>query len=62
MITTEFLLQILGPAVGGIAAYVAIRSDLAVLRARLDNMEKHLMIHDSRINTLYDRHRTRSLT
>lgn len=32
--------SIIGALIGGVSAYVAIRSDLASLKARMDNAEK----------------------
>lgn len=50
------LSQIFGPLVsaliGGIAAYVAIRSDLAALKARMDNAEKSADQAHTRIDSL----------
>ena len=50
------LSQIFGPLVsaliGGVAAYVAIRSDLAALKARMDNAEKSADQAHTRIDSL----------
>lgn len=48
--------QVFGPLVsaliGGVAAYVAIRSDLAALKARMDNAEKSADQAHSRIDSM----------
>jgi hypothetical protein len=41
MIDMSVIFQsIIGALIGGVSAYVAIRSDLASLKARMDNAEK----------------------
>jgi predicted component of type VI protein secretion system len=37
---TPLLQAIIGAAIGGISAYIAIRTDLANLKARMENTEK----------------------
>lgn len=48
--------QVFGPLIsaliGGVAAYVAIRSDLAALKARMDNAEKSADQAHSRIDSM----------
>lgn len=52
--------QIVGPLVsaliGGIAAYVAIRSDLAALKARMDHAEKSASEAHGRIDSILMKH------
>lgn len=37
---SQIITPLISAAFGGVAAYVAIRSDLAALKARMDNAEK----------------------
>lgn len=48
--------QILGPLFGAIAAYAAIRADLAALRARVDMLETALGRAHARIDDCINRH------
>jgi len=58
----EILLQFLGPLigalVGGVASYVAIRSDLAELKARMTIVEKVGDNAHERIDTIMHRRRS----
>lgn len=48
--------QILGPLFGAIAAYAAIRADLAALRARVEMIETALERAHERIDDCIHRH------
>jgi hypothetical protein len=52
---TAIIQSIIGAAIGALAAYVAIRSDLAALKARMDNVEKSSDQAHSRIDTLLNK-------
>jgi hypothetical protein len=49
----EILTNLVGPLLGGIAAYVAIRSDLAALTARMSNVEKTADSAHERIDSFW---------
>lgn len=42
MLTPDFLLQVAVSAAAGVGAYVAIRVDLALLKYRMDSVEKRI--------------------
>jgi hypothetical protein len=48
----QLISPLISAAFGGIAAYVAIRSDLAALKARMDNAEKSTDQAHSRIDQM----------
>ena len=49
---TAIIQSIIGAGLGAFGAYVAIRSDLAALKARMDNVEKSSDQAHSRIDTI----------
>ena len=49
---TAIIQSIIGAGLGAFGAYVAIRSDLAALKARMDNVEKASNQAHSRIDTI----------
>ena len=52
---TAILQSIIGAAFGAVAAYVAIRSDLAALKARMDMVEKSSDQAHSRIDNILNK-------
>ena len=48
----DLILPLLGAAAGGVSAYVAIRSDLAVLKYRMDHQAETLKAAHARIDSL----------
>jgi hypothetical protein len=53
--TLEIIIQFLSPMAGGLAAYVAVRSDLAALKARADAAEKRQDGAEREIGVLRER-------
>ena len=49
---TQILGSIFGPALGAIGAYVAIRSDLAAIKARLENHNESITRAHDRIDSM----------
>lgn len=50
----EFVNPLLGALVGAVTAYIAIRSDLASLKARMDMAERSTIRAHERIDNLRD--------
>lgn len=52
---SQVILPLLGAAAGGIAAYAAIRSDLAVLKAQVASMQESLSRAHQRLDDVIGR-------
>lgn len=52
---TPIIQSIIGAAFGAVGAYVAIRSDLAALKARMDNVERSSDQAHNRIDNILNK-------
>lgn len=51
----QLLSAIMGPALGAVAAYVAIRSDLAAIKAKIENHGEAITRAHDRIDGILDK-------